>query len=95
MYMGSNIDKYIIKYEESEELMPFTLETITKKVELVSNAANRQLIKDFCDYMTDRDLSKNHRINNLKVVISYAEYLGLKVQFNKGNMHFANNSFSL
>jgi hypothetical protein len=47
MYMGSNIDKDTIKYEESEELMPFTLQTITKKIETVPNTVNRSLIDQF------------------------------------------------
>ena len=61
--------------------MPFTLETIIRKIELVPNAVNRNIINDFSKYMTDRDLSKNHKINNLKVVISYAQYLGTEVSF--------------
>ena len=59
--------------------MPFTLETIIRKIELVPNTVNRNIINDFCKYMTDRDLSKNHKINNLKVVISYAQYLGPEI----------------
>jgi hypothetical protein len=44
MYMRSNIDKDIINYEEAEELMPFTLQTITKKMENMPNAVNRSLV---------------------------------------------------
>ena len=80
MYMDSNIDKDIIKYEGSKEVMPFTLQTITKKMKSMPNAVNRNLVNEFYDYMTERDLSKNHRINNLKVVISFADYLGPNIQ---------------
>ncbi len=33
--------------------------------------------------MLEKDLSKNHRINNLKVIISFANYLGPEVNFHK------------
>ena len=65
--------------------MPFTLQTITKKMEVVPNAVNRSLISEFSSYMIDRDHSMNHRINNLKVVISYASYLGPEISFHDVN----------
>jgi hypothetical protein len=83
--MGSNIDKDIINYEGSEELMPFTLQTLTKKIEHVANPVNRSVVNQFYDYMTERDLSKNHKINNLKVVMSYADYLGPQTTFHNIN----------
>jgi hypothetical protein len=81
MYMGSNINADIVKYEGSEELMPFTLRTITKKIEFIPNTVNRNLVKEFCTYKLEKDLSKNHQINNLKVVISFANYLRSNVTF--------------
>ncbi|MGA8844955.1 MAG: hypothetical protein WB511_15330, partial [Nitrososphaeraceae archaeon] len=47
MYVGSNIDFDIITQERSKELMPFTLQTIVRKIELVPNAVNRRIINDF------------------------------------------------
>ena len=85
MYMGSNIDKDVIKYEGSEELIPFTLQTITKKIESMPNAVNRSLVNEFYSYMAKRELSKNHQINNLKVVMSYADYLGQETSFHDVN----------
>jgi integrase/recombinase XerD len=35
--------------------------------------------------MTERDLSKNHKINNLKVIMSYADYLGAEISFHNIN----------
>jgi integrase/recombinase XerD len=35
--------------------------------------------------MTERDLSKNHKINNLKVIMSYANYLGPEISFHDRN----------
>ena len=81
MYTGPNIDTNIIKYEGSEKLMPFTLQTITKKIECIPDRVNRNLGKDFRNYMLEMDLSKNHQINNLKVVVSFANYLGPNVTF--------------
>ena len=54
MYMGSNIDTDFTKHEESDELMPFTLQTITKKIEFIPNIVNRNLVvqrytKNFLD----------------------------------------------
>lgn len=56
--------------------MPFTLQTITKKIEEMPNRVNRNLVSQFHDYMVEKDSSKNHQINNLKVIISFANYLG-------------------
>jgi hypothetical protein len=65
--------------------MPFTLETITKKIEQIPDTVNRNLVTEFYGYMNERDLSKNHKINNLKVVISFAGYLGPEISFHKIN----------
>lgn len=61
--------------------MPFTLQTITKKIEFIPNTVNRNLVEEFCAYMLEKDLSKNHQVNNLKVIISFANYLGPDVTF--------------
>ena len=61
--------------------MPFTLTTITKKIDDIQNAVNREQVKQFRDYMAERDLSNNHQINNLKVMISFATYLGPETTF--------------
>ena len=60
--------------------MPFTLQTLTKKIEHVPNTVNRNLVNEFYSYMIKRDLSKNHKINNLKVIMSYADYLGPEIR---------------
>ena len=51
----------------------------------MSNTVNRNLVKEFYGYMTERDLSKNHKINNLKVVMSFADYLGPQITFHEIN----------
>ena len=35
--------------------MPFTLQTLTRKMETMSNNVNRNLVKEFYGYMTERD----------------------------------------
>jgi len=61
--------------------MPFTLQTITRKIETVPNIVNRDLINQFSCYMKERDLSRNHQINNLKVIISFPNHIGLVLSF--------------
>jgi integrase/recombinase XerD len=65
--------------------MPFTLQTLTKKIEHIPNTVNRNLVNELYSYMTERDLSKNHKINNLKVIMSYADYLGAEISFHNIN----------
>lgn len=48
------------------------------KVQLLSNEQNRSIIRDFYRFMQAEGSSENHKINNLKVVIDFAKYLGQK-----------------
>jgi hypothetical protein len=50
--------------------MPYKLGTLEKKIELIPNLDNRQIVTEFLQYMTNRDCSVNHQINNLKVLLS-------------------------
>jgi hypothetical protein len=65
--------------------MPYKLKTLVRKIELIPNLNNRQIVTDFLQYMTDRDCSVNHQINNLKVILSFASYLGLNKTFKDVN----------
>ncbi len=65
--------------------MPYKLKTLVKKIELIPNLNNRQIAIEFLQYMTDRDCSVNHQINNLKVILSFAGYLGLNKTFKDVN----------
>ena len=42
----------------------------------VPNQRNASIISDFCKYMQDKGSSENHQVNNLKVVIDFAKFLG-------------------
>jgi hypothetical protein len=61
--------------------MPYKLNTLVNKIELIPNLNNSQIVTEFLQYMTDRDFSLNHKINNLKVVISFAGHLGMNSTF--------------
>ena len=61
--------------------MPFKFATIVQKAHYIPNLTNRRIIEEFISYMNDKDLSENHRINNLKVMISFASFIGPKISF--------------
>lgn len=65
--------------------MPFKLNTIVKKIEFIPNPTNRKIVNEFHQYMSERDSSVNHQINNLKVIFSFANYLGPNTSFHDIN----------
>ena len=65
--------------------MPFKLNTLIKKIDLIANLNNRQTVTEFLQYMENRDCSVNHQINNLKVILSFAHYLGEDYSFKDVN----------
>jgi hypothetical protein len=54
---------------------------VEKKICLVPNKENSSIIYDFYNYMQEKGSSENHQINNLKVVIDFANFLGPDVTF--------------
>jgi hypothetical protein len=53
------------------------LSTLVKKVNLVvQNTENQSTILEFYNYMQEKGSSENHQVNNLKVVIDFAKFLG-------------------
>ncbi|HEY9386720.1 MAG TPA: hypothetical protein VIP70_06755 [Nitrososphaeraceae archaeon] len=56
--------------------MPTKLSTTTKKIELVQNPLSARLIFEFHKFMISNGSSERHQNNNLKAIISYANYLG-------------------
>lgn len=56
--------------------MPTKLSTTMKKIELVPNPDNARLIFEFHNFMMSNGSSERHQNNNLKAIISYANYLG-------------------
>jgi hypothetical protein len=57
------------------------LSTIVNKINLVSNKENSSIIYDFYNYMQEKGSSENHQVNNLKVVIDFANFLGSTTSF--------------
>ena len=57
------------------------LSTIVDKINLVPNKENSSMIYDFYNYMQEKGSSENHQVNNLKVVIDFANFLGSTISF--------------
>jgi hypothetical protein len=76
--------------------MPAKLSTTVSKISLLSNKEDAFLISKFHRFMKENGASERHQNNNLKVVISYARYLGSKgkplrdVKTKKGVLYFLN-----
>ncbi|MDW0122453.1 MAG: hypothetical protein QOK81_07565, partial [Nitrososphaeraceae archaeon] len=43
---------------------------------VITNGKNASIIFDFYRYMQEKGSSENHQVNNLKVVIDFAKYIG-------------------
>jgi hypothetical protein len=65
--------------------MPTKLSTTLKKIVLVPNPENAELISEFHKFMMSNGASERHQNNNLKAIISFAKYLGPSVTF--GNIN--------
>jgi integrase/recombinase XerD len=50
--------------------------TLVNKIDLLPNKQNVSIIMDFYKYMQEKGSSEHHKVNNLRVVIEYAKYLG-------------------
>jgi hypothetical protein len=57
------------------------LSTTVNKISSVPNLANREAITAFHVYLMSNDLSVHHINNNLKAVISLANYVGPETSF--------------
>ena len=54
---------------------------VNNKIGLVPNKENSTIIYDFYTYMQEKGSSENHQVNNLKVVIDFANFLGANITF--------------
>ena len=61
--------------------MPAKLTTTIKKISLVPNSSNSDLIKKFYEFMKSNGVSERHQNNNLKAVINFANFVGHEVNF--------------
>ncbi|MBA3977520.1 MAG: hypothetical protein H0X50_04905 [Nitrosopumilus sp.] len=65
-----------IKEKESCKYLSVKISTLLNKVNSLENKENASIIMDFYNYVSEKDSSENHKINNLKVIIDYARNLG-------------------
>jgi integrase/recombinase XerD len=61
--------------------MPYRLSTLLDKLDHLDNKPNASLIKEFYLYMNKNNLSDNHKLNNLRVIIPFSNFLGSKSFF--------------
>ena len=57
------------------------LSTTIGKIENITNAINREIIKEFLIYMNKNGSSEPHQNNNLEVVIAFDSFLGKGTSF--------------
>ena len=56
--------------------MPVKLSTTLEKIGKIENAQNRFLVEQYQKFMDSTTASERHQNNNLKVIVSYVNYLG-------------------
>ena len=61
--------------------MPTKLSTTVSKIKYIPNSTNATIVEEFHNYMKSNDSSERHQNNALKVVISYANFLGSQDTF--------------
>ncbi len=61
--------------------MPPKLTTTISKISSLSNPTNARIIDEFHRYMKYNGSSEHHQNNNLKVVLSWARFLGPNTTF--------------
>jgi integrase/recombinase XerD len=56
--------------------MPFKLSTTIGKIQNLPNSKNIEIVNDFLEYMRSNGSSEHHQNNNLKVVITFSNFIG-------------------
>jgi hypothetical protein len=56
--------------------MPIKQSTTTSKIQTIPNKINIEKISEFVGYMNNNGTSEHHQNKDLKVVISFAKFLG-------------------
>jgi integrase/recombinase XerD len=59
--------------------MPYRLSTLLGKLDSLSNKSNALLIKEFYEYTNRNNLSENHKLNNIRVVITFSNFLESRI----------------
>lgn len=61
--------------------MPMKLTTTIGKIQTIPNAKNMEIMHTFIGCMKKNGSSEHHQNNNLKIVISFANFLGKQNSF--------------
>jgi len=80
-HMGSNTCIIYKEPTKGGRNVPTKLSTTTKKIDLIPNKKNSELIHKFHEFMKSNGSSERHQNNNLKAVCNFANYLGQNVNF--------------
>jgi hypothetical protein len=56
--------------------MPVKLSTTVEKIGKIENVQTRLLVRQYHKFMDSTSASERHQINNLKVILSFVNYLG-------------------
>jgi hypothetical protein len=56
--------------------MPFKLSTTIGKIQNIPNSKNIEITNEFLEYMRSNSSSENYQNNNLKVVITFGNFIG-------------------
>jgi hypothetical protein len=61
--------------------MPLKLSTTIIKIENLPNSKNIEIVNDFLEYMRSNRSSEHHQNNNLKVIITFSNFIGKENSF--------------
>ena len=56
--------------------MPLKRSTTIGKIQNIPNSKNREIVNEFLEYMRNNGSSEHHQNNNLKVVITFGNFIG-------------------
>ena len=56
--------------------MPLKLSTTIGKIQNIPNIKNMEIVNEFLEYMKSNGSSEHHQNNNLKVVITFGNFIG-------------------
>ena len=56
--------------------MPLKLSTTIGKIQNIPNSKNIEIVNEFVEYMRNNGSSEHHQNNNLKVVITFGNFIG-------------------
>jgi integrase/recombinase XerD len=61
--------------------MPLKISSTIRKIQNIPNIKNIEIINEFLEYMRSNGSSEHHQNNNLKVVITFGNFIGKDYTF--------------